>query len=86
MFVPTIYAPIGLCASLQKVSEPALVGAGSGSRFGILLYLWSLTMPSGRKGMKDLGREMSKRTSTLVDPQTEELAMKYMGLNIRNRI
>jgi len=36
--------------------------------------------------MKDLGREMSKRTGTLVDPQTEELVTKYMGLNIRNRI
>ena len=43
-------------------------------------------MPSGGKGMKDLGREMSKRTGTLVDPQTEELVTKYMGLNIRNRI
>jgi len=71
---------------LRILSEPVPVRAGSGSRLGILLYLWSLTMLSGGKGMKDLGREMSKRTGTLVDPQTEELAMKYMGLNIRNRI
>ncbi len=68
------------------LSEPVPVGAGSGSRLGVLPYLWSLTMPSGGKGMMDLGREMSKRTGTLVDPQTEELATKYMGLNIRNRI
>ncbi len=68
------------------MSEPVPVGAGSRSRFGVLPYSWSLTMPSGGKGMKDFGREMSKRTSTLVDPQTEELATKYMGLNIRNRI
>jgi len=39
-----------------------------------------------RKGMKDLGREVSKRTGTLVDPQTEELAMGYRGLSNRNRM
>jgi len=37
------------------------------------------------------GRDFEKeeegiRTGTLVDPQTEEVATKYMGLNIRNRI
>ena len=69
------------------MTEPVLVGAGSGSRFGVLPYESSLTMPSGRKGPKKRKRkEMSKRSGTLVDLQTEELATGYTGLINMNRI
>ena len=54
------------------------VGAGSGSRFGVL--------PSSGQECKEKWKEVRIRPGTLVDPQTEGLATKYMGLNIRNRI
>ena len=60
------------------VSEPVPVGAGNGSWYGVLLYHYA----AQRKGRK----EMRIRTGTLVDPQTEELATVYKGLNNRNRM
>ncbi len=44
------------------MSEPVPVGAGSGSRLGVLPYLWSLTMPSSGKGGRDLEMEILTMT------------------------
>ncbi len=63
------------------LTEPVPVGAGSGAwRITVLVVSHNAVR---RKGRKDL---VSKRTGTLVDPQTEELATGYTGLNNRNRI
>ena len=55
-------------------------GSGSWLAYYSTSHL-SLCPPAERKE-----EEMRIRTGTLVDPQTEELATGYIGLNNRNRM